>query len=88
MPDRNLLIISNNFPNEDNTNVGSIFVKDQLNHLKIHFNKIFVISPVAYGVERLRNQEYENYTFDNVKVFFPRYSEFSTVLLFWKRNVA
>lgn len=76
MIDKNLLVISNNFPNEDSTYTKGIFIKEQLNYLKDCFNNVYVISPVAYGIERLRRNKYENYSFDNVKIYFPKYLNF------------
>ncbi|MEG3054737.1 MAG: glycosyltransferase family 4 protein [Methanoculleus sp.] len=73
MPEKNLLVISNNFPNEDNTFVGDIFVKEQINYLRHYFDNVYVISSVAYGMERLRKTEHSDYQFDNVQVFFPKY---------------
>ena len=73
MSENNLLIISNNFPNQDNTYVGDIFVKEQVNYLRHYFDNVYVVSPVAYGVERLRKTEHYDYQFDNVQVFFPKY---------------
>jgi len=76
MSEKNLLIISNNFPNEDNSYVADIFVKEQLKYLKKYFGTIYVISPVAYGVERLRKTTHQDYQYDNIKVFFPKYLNF------------
>jgi teichuronic acid biosynthesis glycosyltransferase TuaC len=73
MPEKNLLVISNSFPNEDNTFVGDVFVKEQIKYLRHYFDNVYVISPVAYGMERLRKTEHSNYQFDNVQVFFPKY---------------
>lgn len=72
----NLLIISNNFPDKNNTYVGDIFVKEQVKYLKNYFKNVYVISPLAYGIEYLRKFHFENYTFDNVHVYFPRYLNF------------
>lgn len=69
----NLLIISNNFPNRDGTFVGGNFVKEQVKYLKEYFENIYVISPVAIGMELLRKTHHKNYTFDNVHVYFPKY---------------
>ncbi|WP_026068736.1 glycosyltransferase family 4 protein [Methanomassiliicoccus luminyensis] len=73
MSERNLLIISNDFPNQDNSYIGGIFVKEQVKYLKHHFDKVYVVSPVAHGMERLRNTKHDDYQFDDVQVFFPRY---------------
>ncbi len=73
MPEKNLLVISNSFPNEDNTFVGDVFVKEQIKYLRHYFDNVYVVSPVAYGVEHLRKTEHSDYQFDNVQVFFPKY---------------
>ena len=39
----NLLVISNNFPNHDDTYIGSIFAKEQIKYLKNHFDNIYVV---------------------------------------------
>ena len=54
MPERNLLVISNSFPNKDNTFVGDVFVKEQIKYLRHYFDNVYVVSPVAYGMEHLR----------------------------------
>ena len=73
MPEKNLLVISNNFPNQDNSYVADIFVKEQIKYLKNYFDKVYVISPVAYGMERVRKTKHHDYQYDNVSVFFPKY---------------
>lgn len=83
MTGKNLLVISNNFPYNDGINAGDIFIKEQLNYLKNYFTTIYVISPVAYGIERHRKTRYENYAFDNVRVYFPKYLNFP---LFYKHG--
>ena len=73
MPEKNLLVISNSFPNRDNIFVGGVFVKEQINYLRHYFDKVYVVSPVAYGMERLRKTKHFDYQIDNVQVFFPKY---------------
>jgi len=73
MPKKNLLVICNNFPNQNDTFVGNIFVKEQIKYLKDYFYNVYVVSPVAYGMEYLRGTKYHSYQFDNVHVYFPRY---------------
>jgi glycosyltransferase involved in cell wall biosynthesis len=72
-PKKNVLIVSNNFPNQDNTFPGNIFVKEQVNYLKHYFDHVYVVSPVASGIEYLRSTRHCDYQFDNVQVFFPKY---------------
>lgn len=73
---KNLLVICNNFPDKNNTYIGGIFVKEQINYLKKYFEEVYVISPVAYGVGYLRNINQGEYSFDNVHVYFPKYFNF------------
>lgn len=70
---KNLLVLCNTFPDENNTFVGGIFVKEQIKYLKNYFENVYVISPVAYGMEYLRKVHLEKYTFDNFHVYFPKY---------------
>ena len=73
MHGKSLLIISNTFPNPDDSYIGSIFVKEQAKYLKHYFDNVSIISPVAYGVDRLRGTSSTDYSFDGIRVFFPRY---------------
>ena len=73
MSDKNLLVICNTFPNQENTHIGGIFVKEQIKYLKNTFDNVYVFSPVAYGMEYLRKNKFSDYQFDNVRVFFPKY---------------
>jgi len=76
MKNKNLLILTNNFPDKYDKYPGEIFVKEQVKLLEDYFKNIYVISPVAYGMEYLRKTSYKNYNFDNVYVFFPKYLNF------------
>lgn len=82
----NLLVISNTFPNHDNTYVGNLFVKEQIKYLKKYFDNIYFVSPVPYGIGYLRKTKHEKYEFDNVKVYFPRYLNFPP-FYFWNRDL-
>lgn len=66
---RRLLILSNLFPNKDNSFYGGIFVKEQVNELKKYFKEITVISPQPLGTKR----NLKDYNYDNVKVYYPRF---------------
>lgn len=85
MSNGNLLVICNSFPNHDDTYAGNIFVKEQVKCLSRYFDSIYVVSPVAYGMDRLRRTKHSDYQFDNVQVFFPRY--FNNPL-FWRHGKA
>ena len=73
MKAKNLLVVTNSFPDKENKYVGDVFVKEQVKYLKNYFEKVYVISPVAYGVEYLRKTKHEDYEFGNVQVCFPKY---------------
>lgn len=73
MEAKNLLVITNSFPDKENKYIGDVFVKEQVKYLKNYFEKVYVIAPVAYGVEYLRKTKHEDYEFDNVQVCFPKY---------------
>jgi teichuronic acid biosynthesis glycosyltransferase TuaC len=73
MHNKNLLVITNSYPNSDNTYVGDVFVKEQIKYIRSYFNHVSVISPVAHGMEYLRKTKFSDYRYDNVSVFFPRY---------------
>ncbi|BBL66263.1 Glycosyl transferase, group 1 [Methanosarcina mazei TMA] len=85
MKNKNLLILTNNFPDKYDKYTQEIFVKEQVKLLKDYFKNVYVISPVAYGVDYLRKTTYENYKFDNVYVFFPKYFNFP-LFYFYFRN--
>lgn len=76
MTSKNLLIITHSFPDRENAFIGGIFIKDQLRCLGRSFNKVFVLCPTPYGIEVLRRARFEDYTFDNIQVFFTRYFNF------------
>ena len=84
MRSNNLLIISNSFPNKGGEFGGNIFVKEQLNYIKSYFDNIFVISPVAFGMSYTRKAHFEDYSFDNVHVFFPKYFNIPICYKYWK----
>jgi len=70
---KNLLVVVNDFPNQDNSYIASIFVKEQIKALSPFFQNVFVIVPYPAGLEYKRRAHYENYIFDNVRVYFLRY---------------
>jgi glycosyltransferase involved in cell wall biosynthesis len=70
---QNLLVVVNDFPNQDNSYITSIFVKEQIKALSPFFQNVFVIVPYPAGLEYRRRAHYENYIFANVRVYFLRY---------------
>jgi len=73
MKEKTLLILSPDFPSEDNRYMGSLFVKQQLDCLKGFFSKVIVIVPVLFSAGLLPNDRYcHDYSYDNVSVYYPR----------------
>lgn len=71
--DKCLLIIAPNYPNEDGSYFGSVFVKNQVDALKKYFREVIVIAPVLFSAGRLADDRLcRNYSFDNVRVYYPR----------------
>lgn len=66
---KNLLVITTQFPPEDNSHNGGIFVKNQVNELAKYFNEVYVISPQPLG----SNRSLKDYEYRNIRVFFPRF---------------
>ena len=71
--DKKLLVITSRYPNCDNTFIGEVFVKNQVESFKKYFKEIIVIAPVLFSFKLMQYDKLcENYTYDNVKVYFPR----------------
>lgn len=83
MSEKNLLVVCNNFPNRNDSIIGGIFIKEQVKHISHFFNNVYVVSPIAYGMGRLRGIGQFDYQFDNVHVYFPKY--FNNPL-FWNKG--
>lgn len=72
---RNLLVITNGFPNSNQTFVQGIFIKKQLDSIKHYFNQIMVICPIPNTLQILRKDKLcKNYSYENIVVRFPRYT--------------
>lgn len=67
--DKNLLIITNSYPDSRGKSYGGSFVKGQVDELKKYFKEIYVISPQPFGVNRFL----KDYSYDNVHVYYPRF---------------
>jgi teichuronic acid biosynthesis glycosyltransferase TuaC len=82
--DKNLLVITPAYPNEDDSYIGGSFVKNQLNILKKHFNEIIVISPVPFSFKQLSKDKFcDDYSYDNIKVYYPR--SFYVPILYFRK---
>lgn len=70
--DKNLLIISPSYPDENGELFGGLFVKRQADELKKYFKNIYVIAPVLTTRRFTKNgRASKNYGYDNVHVYFP-----------------
>lgn len=73
LKDKTLLILTPSYPNEDESFIAETFVKYQVAELKQHFKKVIVIAPVFRSFGYLKKDRLCNdYTYDNVEVYFPR----------------
>lgn len=84
LKNKTLLIITDGFPNKDNSSIDCQFVKDQVDYISDYFKEVIVICPKAYFPKRLMNfrifpniwkkrANYKNYSYKNVSVFYPNY---------------
>lgn len=69
---KTLLVIASQYPDEKHRFMGGIFVKQQVEPLKSKFKRIVVIAPVLWAFFLKENTYCQNYSYDNVDVFFPR----------------
>ena len=83
----NLIIISSRYPHKGDSTSG-VFVHAQVNELKKYFKKVVVICIIPnipkalskkLGSKRESDHLAEDYSFDNVDVFFVRYSLMPTL---------
>lgn len=69
---KNLLIISDMFPDEGDNIISSKFVKDQVNAIKDLFENIYVISVLSYYYKLTDVGKYcHDYSYENVHVYYP-----------------
>ena len=69
-----LLVIAPSFPDEKDNFYGGIFVKEQVKALSKHVDEINVVSPIPYSFgKEFKDKVCKDYSFDNVKVYFPRF---------------
>ena len=76
MPFTPFLILTPEFPDEFNKQIGGIFVKEQTNYLKNYFERVYVISPTSIWRKYLFKDHSINYSWDNVQVYYPIYINF------------
>jgi len=71
--DKNLLATSTNFPNQDNTFIGGIFIKKWLEGVNKHFSKVNIVVPVTRRWGVIDRAPYKtNYNYENINVIFSK----------------
>jgi len=70
--DKTLLVIASQFPDSEHRFIGGIFVKRQIEPLKPLFKRIIVIAPVNQVFFSREYKYCQNYSYDNVEIYFPR----------------
>jgi glycosyltransferase involved in cell wall biosynthesis len=73
---KNLLVITNNYPDAQDRYIGGVFVKEQIRQISRSFDKVLVICPLPYGIGEIRGIKQRSYTHDNVEIRFLRYFNF------------
>lgn len=71
MKPRNLLVIAPEFPDESNKRIGGIFVKEQINYIKEHFDNVYVVAPNTIWKRYLAEERFDDYSWSNVHVYYP-----------------
>ena len=70
---RNLLVLVNDFPNKDDSNMSNIFVREQAEALQQYFENIYIIVPFPRGLEHKRKTRYRNYHLGKINIYFLTY---------------
>ncbi len=69
-----ILVLVNDFPNENNSHITNIFVKEQVRALAKFVDEINVVVPIPIGIEIKRKIKYRNYDLlPNTHIWFLRY---------------
>jgi len=69
---KTLLVVSPDFPNDNNRYIGGSFVKNQLEPIKKYFKKIVVVAPKPFSGRLLNVDKLcQDYCYDNVAVYYP-----------------
>jgi len=84
MAGKNLLVICNTFPDESDTYIGAIFVKDQLSCLSEYFEKIYVLIPAPLSITTVRKIPLKDYNFQNIHVHFIKYVDFPPCYFYFR----
>lgn len=73
LSEKRLLIITPVYPDEDGTYQGGVFVKDQVDILRQHFQEVVVIAPILRSFGFLPEDSLcRDYQYENVRVYYPR----------------
>lgn len=82
--DKNLLVLTPCYPDLEWKTTGDPFVKAQIDEMKDNFNKIYIISPIAFfpiffkKIPFLKkfiwmNDNFKDYKYENIEVYYPRF---------------
>lgn len=73
LSEKNLVIVSNAYPNLEKNFTQGIFIKNQMDAIKKEFKNIYVISPILRDLGLLeKSRKCENYSYDNIIVQYPK----------------
>lgn len=73
LSEKRLLIITPVYPNENGSYQGGVFVKDQVDVLRQHFQEVVVIAPILHSFGFLSEDSLcRDYQYENVRVYYPR----------------
>ncbi|TAJ44251.1 glycosyltransferase [Methanofollis fontis] len=70
MDGKNLLVLTSAFPDSENRSTGGIFVKEQIQEIKKYFDNIYVISRNSIFSKYFDQNNFSNYSFENVNVYY------------------
>ena len=85
MTNKNLLVLCNTFPDELDTYIGAIFIKDQLSSLSKNFENIYVLIPAPVSITTFRKIPVNDYRFLNIHVHFVRYIDLPPAYFYFRR---
>lgn len=73
MQDKNLLLLTPDYPSEYDEFNGCNALKNQIAHSRKMFKKVIIIAPVLFTFGRTQQDKFcKDYIYENVEVYFPR----------------
>lgn len=80
----NLLVVSNSFPDESDTYIDGIFIKDQLLSLSKYFDNIYVLIPAPLSITMIKKMPLKEYDFKNINIHFIKYFDFPPTYFYFR----